>query len=132
MWLCPHFSSFLHCNVDGETTFVLCRNQFIAWQDCMLLIDYLDVVYVIFGWCWWHLISQSYETTHQHKLHQDKLKSLKKLSLSTQQIVSLQHLDCFTLEPVCDSVNLHYQNQFKDHEKFCNNRTKILLVLWII
>ena len=35
-------------------------------------------------------------------------------------------LDCFTLEPVCDSVNLHYNNQFKAHEQFCNN--KILTV----
>ena len=127
MWLCPHFSSFLHCNVDGETTFVLCRNQFIAWQDCMLLIDYLDVVYVIFGWCWWHLIPQSYETTHQHKLHQHKLKSLKKLSLSTKQNSIIASLDCFTLEPVCDSVNLDYNNQFRAHEQFCNN--KILTVI---
>ena len=63
--------------------FILHRKQFIAWQDCMLLIDYLDVVYVIFGWCWWHLIPAIILQPHTYHHHLSRLQQ--KLSLFTNQ-----------------------------------------------
>ena len=73
---------------------------------------------------WWHPKVMKPHTSTQSASTQTEVFEKAFFVYETNSITA--SLDCFTLKPICDSVNLHYKNQFKAHEQFCNN--KILTV----
>ena len=133
MRLRPHFSPFVICNVDGENLVLFCTEKTIYRMTSLHAFNRLSCDSLCHIWLvlmtfdtpklWNHTSTQTAST-------QTEVFEKAFFVYETNSITA--SLDCFTLEPVCDSVNLYYNNQFKAQEQFCNNRTKISLHLWII